>query len=129
MAVPVPAKQGADAGEKLVQREWLGQIVVSAVVETLDDVFRGRTGRKHENRAPHALRAQCTQHFKAILLWQEDVEEDQIEITGESLLLPGLAVSRDLDIVSFGGQSFLDEASDLRLIFDKEYVHEKLAAW
>ena len=60
-----PAQEGLDAGKQLGDRERLGDIVVGATAESLQDVLLGAPRGEDENREPRSRLAQLFAYVEA----------------------------------------------------------------
>src|SRR5829696_7492835 len=72
-----PPEQRTDAGQKLLDIERFGEIVVGAEVEAVDLVERGVAGRKHDDRYPAAPLANPLQDPNPVQLREHYVEYDE----------------------------------------------------
>ena len=80
VAVDRAAEQRADAGQQLLERERLDEVVVGAGVEARDAVRDRVARREHQDRCPVAVAAEPAAHREAVELGHEDVEHDELRL-------------------------------------------------
>ena len=123
-----PARERLDAREKLLEREWLRDVVVGAGAQCrhlrVDRVLRG----EHEHGSLESASAKRVQHLEAGLSRKAHVEHDEIVGLGIRAPLPFLAVGHEID-----GPPLLLEAAfyvlpDGRIILDDENAHDNKLA-
>src|SRR3954452_3817402 len=73
-----PAHERPDAGQQLVERERLDQVVVGPAVQAADPVLDAVAGGEHQRGRPHPLLAQLPADVEADDPRQHEVEEDDV---------------------------------------------------
>mmetsp|Transcript_53282 Transcript_53282/g.124970 ORF Transcript_53282/g.124970 Transcript_53282/m.124970 type:complete len:398 (-) Transcript_53282:451-1644(-) len=123
------AQHSANAGEQLIGREGLGDVVVGTRIQTGDLVAFLGTGREHDDgqllRPDRA--APLAREGHAALAWQHPVEHDEIGQHPVNLVLGlrGIAGQRDLE----AGMAQIDgdQLGDRRLVFHhQDSTHSRL---
>ena len=94
------AQQGAHAGDQLVERERLDQVVVGAGVEAGDAVGDGVARREHQHRHAGARRAQPLAHLDAVDARHHQVQDDHLGPQDGDRLERLVAVGGHRDVVS-----------------------------
>jgi hypothetical protein len=69
-------QQRPQPGPELLQREWLGQVVIRAGVQPGDPVRNQVSGGQHQDRGVIAARPDRAAHLKPARFRHEDVEHD-----------------------------------------------------
>jgi hypothetical protein len=80
------AQQSPHSGQQLFKREWLGQIVIGACVETGDPLGNRVAGGQHQDRQIVAGAAQLTAHLQAVQPRHHDVEHEPVGPIGSDHL-------------------------------------------
>ena len=97
LGLVLPPQQCPDAGQKLLEPERLGQIIVRPRVRAPDDVLRGVAGRQNQDVRRRALGPELLQERPAVDLREHQVEEDDVVIVGLGQEKPFLAVLGRVD--------------------------------
>jgi hypothetical protein len=116
----------ANAGEKLIDPEGLGQVVVSTNVERNHLVPLGRPRRKNHDRRARVA-ANVTDGVHAVRVGQPQVEQDDVRPVGQerACLLPRF---RALNLEPMGREVGADHAKDGGLVIDDENASARLPA-
>jgi hypothetical protein len=118
------AQDGAQAGEELVHRERLGQVIVGALIEATDAIALVAAGRQHDDRrvARLAARAQPAADFDPRNLGQHPVEQDEIgaDLVGEKQGL--FAVARQRNAIAFLLEIVFEQKRQRFLVLDDQNV-------
>jgi hypothetical protein len=116
-------RERADAGEQLLERERLGQVVVRAGVEGAHLVRQIVARGEHEHGQARPPGTDARQHFVAVHPAQRDVEQDELD----GFVLRNhdrvLAVVRGRYLVAGGAESALEHVQQPRLVFHCEHAH------
>ena len=117
---PRAAQHGPHAGDKFHDAERLAEVVVRAVVQTLDDINFAGLGCDHNDRQVCAggVGAQLVQDLVAVLIGQHHIQNDQLG--------PGLAhggpeaggVLAAACVIAVGLQRVLLQLTDAGIVFD-----------
>ena len=59
-------------------REWLDEIVICSCVQTLNTIFNGRAGRKHENQRIVTHRPDSAADLQTVHLGQHPIQNHQV---------------------------------------------------
>ncbi len=121
LALQAMAQSDADAREKLLRAEWLGDIVVGAFFERLDDAHLVGAARQDHDRRLAALLPPLSQEFVALSVREAEVEDDEIRgRIGENDRLRLAAIGGLDHLVALRGKARPQEPADRRLIVDDE---------
>ena len=71
--------EGAKARQQDMEREWLGQVIVRAGVETTDDVFGCISGGQQEDRCTDTALPKALNDGNSIQAGQHHIENEHIE--------------------------------------------------
>src|SRR5262245_18072389 len=118
-----PAQQRPDARQQLGECEWLGEVVVGALVEADNPVFDRVLRRKDQYRCLNAAFAQRGEDIDAIAARQHEIEQQEVEgclICQEEAFFSG---GRDRDFVMLRLQARAQRIRDLRFILDNQNAH------
>src|SRR6266699_565768 len=107
------------AGEHLANREWLGDVVVGAKLETDDLVDLGVLGRDDDDRHAAAL-AKRAAEVEAAHPRQHQVEQHEVRSRGARRAQAGGAVARLLHGEPRGGEVVLQHVADALVVLDDE---------
>src|SRR3954452_7245078 len=78
VSAPDAAQEGGDPERELLEREGLGDIVVTAAYEARDAVVLGVARGEEDHRDEIARGAQPAAHFEAVDVGEHDVEHDEV---------------------------------------------------
>lgn len=118
----VAADDGADAGNELGEVEGFGEVVVGAVVESLDLVADRVECGEHEDGGL-LFGAEFLEDFPAIHDGHEDIEDDEVVVPVEGLVETFLPVGRRVGGEGFFAQGFNDDLAEVVLVFNNEDSH------
>ena len=113
------AQQRLDPGEQFREGKRFDQVVVTAVLESLDPVLDRIAGAEHDHRQGGARGAQFLDHGEAVHLRQHDVDDRQVAVFMarlEEAVRPVGGVDRG---VSGLGQPFQDEFRGTGIILNQ----------
>jgi len=119
----VALEQISQAGEQLGERERLGEIVVSALLEAADAIVDGAARGEDENRRTDAELAQPEDEGDAILVRQAEVDDEDVEGIVDSEALGGFAVGRGFNFVSGLFKRAAQETLNIDFVFDEQKAH------
>ena len=123
-------RERAQAGEQLVERERLREVVVGADVEARHAIGDRVACRQHQHGRPDAVGAQPATRLEAVDLGQHDVEHDRVVVVRLAHPERVLAARRDVGRMALLGESATQECRDLRLVLDHENAHRApLSRW
>jgi hypothetical protein len=108
---------------ELRQVERLGDVVVGAPGESVDEVLGRRRRRQHEHSAPKASRDELRADMVAVNPWQVPVEDDHVVVVLERALQPRGAVERNVDRHLLPPQRRADDLGQLLVVFDHKHAH------
>lgn len=117
------ARNSANAGEKNIEGEGLGQIVVSTEIQGANDVLSGIAGGEDQDGSAIAAAPQLAGDFKAIEAWEHQVENHQVEGESRRHSKGAFAVGFGCDLVAFFLQSALEQVGDSKVVFDDQHAH------
>lgn len=117
------AGDGADAGQKHIEREGLGQIVIGSKIQGAYDVLDGVTSSKDQDWSAVAAEPQLTGDFEAVEAWEHKVENQQVKWEGRCHSEGTFAVSFSCDLVTLFLQPALEQVSDSKVIFGDQHSH------
>src|SRR5437899_2585654 len=103
-----------DAGFQFLGIEWLGDIIIRAGFEALDEiVFAAARGQKNDvSGAKVFMDARFAADIDAVHSWHEPVEDQERRRMGSLQLFPGLlAIRSDDDLVAPSGERDFEEPS------------------
>jgi hypothetical protein len=111
------------ARDELGERERLGQVVVGAQREPVDQVVERPRRREHEHLRVGLLGGERPADVVAVDLGQVAVEHDDV-VVGDPRLEQRLgAVGRDVDRDPFAAQAAGDGVRDAALVLGNQYAH------
>jgi hypothetical protein len=115
--------EGAQTREKLLEGEWLREVVVGAGVEATDAIVDAVERSQEEDRSVEALAAERLAELNAVHPRKKDVEDDDVvrAIAGHSQAV--FAVVREVDRVPFFLEHAADDLGEAAFVFDEEEVH------
>ena len=93
-----------EAGQELLERERLHEIVVRAGVEAGHTVCHRLAGGEHENGQARALVPEAAAHLDPVEDWHRDVEHDRVGARSRDVREPVGAVLREIDLVALERQ-------------------------
>ena len=99
---------GSQPRQQYFEGKRFGQIIVSAGVQTLDDIFSRVTRREHEDGCTSAGLAQTPSDVEPVRTGQHDVEDDDVEPVRSAQAQAFGAAERERDRMAFFLQTFLE---------------------
>jgi hypothetical protein len=117
------AQQRLEAGEQLLEREGLGQVVVGAGLEARDAVVDRVASGEHQHRRAVAGVAQAAADLEAVEPGHQHIQEHGVGGRGRLAAdgLPPVVGQRDL--VALDAQDPLERLPDRRLVVDHQHAH------
>src|SRR5439155_1614849 len=109
---------------QLLEGKWLGEVVVSPLIQTPDLVRHGITSSEQQDWHAASVFSYLLQHSQTITLRQHEVEDQQVIVAVNHAGQPGLPVVGHIDRVMFGLQPTLDKTGDFLFVFDDQDVHK-----
>jgi hypothetical protein len=115
------AGQGPDAGQQLLEREGLGQVVVRAGVEGDYLVLQVVAGGQHQDRQVRTPQPDAPEDLLAAHSRQRDVQQHHVDRLLDRQPHAVLAVIRAEDPVAVGVQALLQKPHYRGLVLDDQY--------
>ena len=122
LVVPAP-DQGPDAGQELLERERLHEVVVGARVEQVDLVVDVAERAHHDDRDLGPKRPHSLEHVEPVPVGEDEVEEDEVVLVRHAHAERLGSRRRALHRVPLGREALHHERRDAVLVFDHEYAH------
>src|SRR6266699_1777811 len=119
----VATQHRPDPRQQLVERKRLGEIVVSADVQSVHFIRYLVAGRKH-NDWNIVVDAQVTADLEALNAWHGDIQEHNVRLKRPGDSQTGLAVHGGIYLKALIGEPALDEWDEMRVV-----VHQKDARY
>ncbi|MNI64466.1 hypothetical protein D3C73_1199110 [compost metagenome] len=113
------AQQCAHPGEKFLDTEWFGHVVIGTAIERFDFLPFAGAHRQHQHRHRGPL-AKLAQHLLAVHVRQAEVEHQQIGFAERRLRQAFGAGASLQHLVALGGKADAQELADLRFVVDDE---------
>src|SRR5262245_13968483 len=123
-----PAQQRPNACEQLGEREWLGEVIVGAMVEADNPVFDRVLRRQDQYRCLNATFAQRGEDIDAIAARQHEIEQQEVKgclICQEEALFSG---GRNRNFIMLRLETRAQRIRDLCFILDNQNAHGMLRA-
>jgi hypothetical protein len=117
------AAQSADTRNQFLHREWLGQIIIRAKLQTSDTILQLAAGREHQNAARNVARPQAAQDFEPVHSWQPNIEYNQIKRRFRGVAQGGLSIVGHDRVVAGLNQSCRDLSRQSNFIFNNQSAH------
>ena len=113
------AQRGSDAGDEFLHSERLGDVVVGAELQRLDDARLVGSAGKDDDRRLAAGGAPAAQEVVAGDVRQAEIEQDEVGVAGDGGF-GGAAVGRLDDLVALRAEAGAQQPADRRLVVDDE---------
>ena len=118
-----PAQLHARAGQQLIERERLGDVVDGTELEALE-LYRKIAARgQDQHREIGLLSVKFPQGVQAAQPWQQQVEDDQVVLARKRTGKPQLAVADHIYAESLGLEGAGEKSANPRLILHDQYAH------
>jgi hypothetical protein len=117
------AGERSDSCDQHRKVEWLGQVVVGAQPESVDQLVVRRRGGQHQQPAAPAAVDEPRTHLIAVKSGQIAIEHDHVVIVDHRAGQAGLAVERDIDSHVFVPQPGRNRLGQLSVVFDHKHAH------
>ena len=113
----------ADAGDELVERERLRQVVVRPQLKAAELRRQVGPGGEDQHRQLGSVAVELVEHAQAVEPGQLQIEDDELVGLAEGEREPGDAVLGAVDGEPFRFEPYLQEPEDARLVFDDQDPH------
>ena len=118
-----PPEERPDAGEELVERERLREVVVRAGVQARDAVLHAVARREHQDRRPSVRRPQAAADLDPVDVGEHQVEQDHVVVVLDPEPRPVLAVRRDVNGEPLLLEPAPEQRGHLRAVLDHQRTH------
>src|SRR5258708_36643318 len=112
-----------DPRQQFVEREGLGEIVVSAAVQSVHLIRDLVAGREHNDREI-VVEPQTTAHLEPIEPWHGDIQEHKVRLMCPSSGQARLAIHGSIHLEPLIGEAPLDQWDEMRVV-----VHQQDASY
>src|SRR4051812_19153507 len=119
-------QQSMHAGEKDLQLERLGQIIVSSDIEPLQNVFRAAARGQHQDGDELPPLTQFLRYSKTVNPRKHDIKHDSVIGLLAEHLQRAFAITGDGDLVAFGFKVEAQAIGQVLFIFDNKDVAHAL---
>jgi hypothetical protein len=123
-----PAREGAEAGEQLVEGEGLRQVVVGSRIEPAHAILDRVTRGQHQDRRPDPVLAEPAADVEAVDARQHHVEDDRVVVDGLRHPESGFPAVRHVGRVPLLAQPAAEQLAELLLVLDHEHAHASIVA-
>src|ERR1700676_2227701 len=114
----VPLQQVPQPGQQLRQGEWLGQVIVAALLETAHPIIHGTPCRKDQNRRKNADVAKAQNQTDPILIGQAQVHNQNVVRGAGRKSLGCFSVWSNVDLVACLRKCLFQKCLDVVLVFN-----------
>jgi hypothetical protein len=122
-----PTEQRPQPGEKFVEGERLGQVVVGSGIEAFDPVTGGGAGGEHQNGETEVFGASHPTHCESVEYRHADVENHGVKVAVTNRLERLAAVPGGRHGVVLKAQGAFQRATHRRIVVsDKDLRHVRL---
>ena len=121
MLVSGAAQQRADAGQQLVERERLDEVVVGTGVEAGDAIGDAVAGGQQQDRQARLGRAQTAADLQSVDTGQHDINDDEIGQLAEGFVERLFAGFGEIDLVAGEDQAASHHGENLGVVVDDEH--------
>jgi hypothetical protein len=118
-------QESPDARQELVGAERLGQVVIGTHLEAHYSIDLAASCSQHDD-GYIARRPDAPAQGQAVLLWQHDVEYEQIDATHFKRPIELAALPRDAHAVAILSEEIRHQGSDIGIVLDEEKVRRLL---
>src|SRR5436305_6941096 len=115
--------EGAQASEKLPERERFDEVVVGARIQASDPVLDPVARRQHQDRCPPAVRPQLPTHGEPVAAGKGDVEDDGVVVLGGAPAHRVFSVRDGVDRVALLLEAASKHLGHLGFVFHEEDPH------
>jgi hypothetical protein len=116
----VPAGQGPQPGQQLVDLERLGQVVLGARVESFDSVGERTQRGQQQDRGRDAPASQAADQVDALDRRQASIDDHHRVGPGEGQVQSLLAVAGQIDFVAGVAEQFGEHGRQLPVVLDEQ---------
>ena len=113
---------------ELIEREWLGKVVACTELEAAELRLQVASRGEDENGDLQPTAPKFGKHVQPPGAWQQQVEDDQVELLLDRTSKPGFAVVLRLDDEALCCEASPDERPNSRLVLDDQDSHLLTAA-
>src|SRR5262249_28494984 len=117
-----------DSGDQFPEREWLHHIIVGAQLQAENPVCLRRASRQEDYREVGPLRvgANCPADLQAVLVWQHDVQNQQVRTLPPAQLDGCFAGLRARHVKPFFLEIVFQQAEEVGIIFNQgDLLHDR----
>ena len=125
----VRRSKARSAGEELIERERLHEVVVGAGVEAGDAIAHLVAGRQHQHGRVVAARAEAPAHFEPVGARHQHVEDDRIGRDVLDLEQRIVAVDRGVHVVALVAKRARDGFAHALVVFYDEEPSAHHGRW
>jgi hypothetical protein len=119
LSVPPAAIEGPQAGEQLLEGEWLGEVVIRPTVEDPDAIADRVTSADHQDRRVDVLISHLPAYLEAVQTGQHQVQQDSVVLDGAGLIDPRRTVLGQIDDVMILAKPLQQEAADPGVVLNE----------
>ena len=112
-----------DSQNQLLHRKRLRHIVVGTEFQAMDNLFIRGLGCQHDDGLVAVYRSYPIADLITVHAWQHDVEQDQVERTGQRLLESLRPRRSTIDFVTVEHEHVDETRADSLLVFHHQYAH------
>jgi hypothetical protein len=118
-----PAGERPQAGDELLERERLDQVVIRPAVEPVDSVADSVAGGQHQHRRGRPRRPQPPARLEAVDSREHHVESDDLVVGRGGSPDPVLPRGDEIDEHALCPKASLQQRTHLKLILDDQHTH------
>ena len=116
-------RESPDTRDEFAVVTWLHEVVISAIVETLDDVILGCTRCEHDDGCSLSLGSELATDLDAVHTRKFDIEDDDIIVIIDSFHISFGTVSSECTCDILVREVASDSLCQCNVVFDKECMH------
>ena len=115
----------AQAGKQFCQRKWLGEIVVTPLLESTDTIIHRATRRQNQYGRVNADSPQAQNQTDAVHIWKSKIDDQNVVGGVVSETFRGLAIRRRIYLVPGLLQGTPQECLDIPFVFNQQESHAR----
>src|SRR5215472_958161 len=119
------ARDRTQASEENFKREWFGQIVVSADIKTLDDIWHRISRCQHQNRGLVVISSESAGYLETVDHGQHQIKHHYVELCRGCQLQSATAVESEADTMVIRLKTFLENGCHLLLVLHNQDSHKR----
>ena len=123
---PAATTKRMQSRDQFWEMEWLGEIIVRALVEASHLVDPCAARRKDKHRSHHTPRAPFLQNLETRLPRQSEIKDNHIDLRLQAQFESVLAVDGTLDQEASLRESTCDPGGQIIVVFNQQNVHREL---